>query len=324
VVGHDVLVILDGAGEPLDGARPTSLELARTPALDALARGGTLSRLRTVPVGLPAGSEAAIPVLLGWTPTAPVDRSTIEAAAHGIPVPAGARPWRVDVVDGDGRRADAVTTRRAARALRVGAPGNAVHQLSGHRLLLVGAAPLPDAARAPDLRVWPDGVAVPPTLDATTVMIAARGAGAGVAALLGARVVVPDGATGDPDTDLGAKAAAAIAALEAGAEHLVVHVGGADEAAHALDAAGKVGFLERADRELIAPLAAAVSRAGGSLQVCPDHGCDPATGEHDAHPVPCVTWPAADSASPGTHRLTERCVAGLAVTDLTVNALAPA
>src|SRR5204863_7532508 len=63
----DVLVILDGASEPRHGG-PTSLEAARTPVLDALAGEGTVSSLRTVPDGLPAGSETAIPVLLGWTP----------------------------------------------------------------------------------------------------------------------------------------------------------------------------------------------------------------------------------------------------------------
>ena len=111
MVAPAIVVILDGASEPLDGMRPTSLEQARTPVLDALARAGELSRVRTVPAGLPAGSEVAIPVLLGWTPAAAVDRGAIEAAAHGIDVPAGERAWRVDVVSDDGAgRAEAATT----------------------------------------------------------------------------------------------------------------------------------------------------------------------------------------------------------------------
>lgn len=321
MVGPDVLIILDGASEPPGGARRTSLEQACTPALDALAREGTLSRVRTVPIGLPAGSEVAIPVLLGWTPTAPVDRGAIEAAAHAISVPVGDRAWRVDALDGDGGRADAATAGRAARALRLAMPAHAVHRLAGHRLLLVGSPPLPAAVRAPYLRVWPEGLAVPRTLDATTVVVAARGAGAGVASLLGARIVVPGGATGDLATDLDAKATAAAVALTAGAERVVVHVGGPDEAAHARDAAGKVAFLERADRELIAPLAVAAGRAGGTLRVCPDHGCDPATGAHDVHPVPCVTWSGDGPGEPrDPGRLTERAVAALSVTDLTTDA----
>src|SRR4029077_11478680 len=66
-VVKELLVILDGASEPL-GFGPTSLERARTPVLDDLARTGDLRRVRTVPAGLPAGSETAIPVLLGWVP----------------------------------------------------------------------------------------------------------------------------------------------------------------------------------------------------------------------------------------------------------------
>jgi 2,3-bisphosphoglycerate-independent phosphoglycerate mutase len=88
------------------------------------------------------------------------------------------------------------------------------------------------------------------------------------------------------------------------ARRVVVHVGAPDEAAHARDADAKVAAIERADRELLAPLADAVRAAGGTLRVCPDHGCDPRTGRHDADPVPCLTWPA--SAPDSTARLIER------------------
>ncbi|GAC1321748.1 MAG: hypothetical protein NVS2B9_01740 [Myxococcales bacterium] len=338
MVSPHVLVILDGASEPTDGARQTSLQRACTPALDALAGGGTLSRVRTVPLGLAAGSEVAIPVLLGWTPSSPVDRAAIEAAAYRIAVPPGSRAWRVDVLGRDGERADSAASRHAAQALGTAARSHAVHRLSGHRLLLVGPPPLPEAAIAPHLHVWADGARLPRSLDASTTFIAARGAAAGIASLLGARVVVPGGATGDAESNLEAKAMAATAALAAGISRTVVHVGGADEAAHARDGAGKVAFLERADRELIDPIAAAVDRVGGTLQVCPDHGCDPLTGMHDAHPVPCLTWPAAGSRTgaalwprltegsvPARPRLTEGAVAvgGPRLTDGSVAAHRP-
>jgi 2,3-bisphosphoglycerate-independent phosphoglycerate mutase len=307
----DVLLILDGASEPL-GTRPTALELADTPALDALGREGALSRLRTVASGLPPGSEAAIPALLGWVPPAPVDRGALEAAARGIEPAPGERAWRVDAHAGSRGRAGEEDTAAAAACLAAEMPAHPVHRLGGHKLLLVGPAPLGPLPAAPgartELRLWPEGIVPPRILDRETVVVAAVGAAAGAARLLGAAVVVPPGATGRPGTDLAAKAVAAAAAIESGVRRVVVHVGAADEAAHARDAAAKVAAIEAADRELVAPLAAAVEAAGGSFMVCPDHGCDPATGAHDGDPVPCLRWPAPE----GPHgRLTERDVAAL-------------
>jgi 2,3-bisphosphoglycerate-independent phosphoglycerate mutase len=337
-----VLVILDGASEPLHDGEPTSLELARTPALDRLACEGELTRLRTVAPGLAAGSEVAIPALLGWMPTAPVDRGALEAAAHDIAVGPGERAWRVDVVG----RPGAAAVARAVAALRAAAPSHVVHSLGGHRVLVMGAPPLPLPAgppalrpaplgtgvsrvwssmdtkldTPPGLRVWAEGVVPPIVLDASTVVIGARGAAVGAARLMGAATIVPDGATGDSGSDLGAKAAAALEAIAAGAKRVVVHVGGADEAAHKCDGAAKIACIERADAQLLAPLAAAVARVDGTLSVCPDHGCDPRTGTHDATPVPCATWSPArsrdlPSAAP-RRRLTERAVRDLPVADL--------
>jgi len=364
----DVLVILDGASEPL-GDGPTSLERAHTPILDALATDGELLRLRTVARGLAAGSESAIPALLGWVPDGPVDRSAIEAAAHGIEVGDGERAWRVDRRD----RGDAAATARAL-AERLGArhstADHRVHHLSRHRMLIVTPAPArtlgaellgvelrsgvlrtgllsagalgaetprPGGARD-DLFVWPAGALPPRMLDERTVVIGARGAAVGIARLMGAYTVVPPGATGRPGTDLAAKAAAALEAIEAGATRVVVHVGAPDEAAHEHDGEAKVAAIEAADEQLLGPLAEALrarrARPGDgsvTLQVCPDHGCDPASGRHDDAPVPCLRWPfdrVDDVPAPAGEprfeprferrrggRLTERAVAELAVTE---------
>lgn len=293
--GPEVLVILDGASEPVD-AGPTSLERAATPALDALCVTGTLTRVRTVAPWLEAGSEHAIPALLGWVPPAPVDRGAVEAAARGIDVPADCRAWRIDVrTEGSGARADAAAVRDA---VATSITEHVVHALDGHRLLVVGPPPLPalPSLMGLTLHAWPEGFVPPRLLDADTVVIAAPGAAAGIARLMGARVVTPAGATGRPGSDMAAKARAAVDALAEGAARIVVHVGAPDEAAHELDPAGKVAAIEAADRELIAPLAAAVRRAGGTLSVCPDHGCDPTDGRHDPAPVPCVTWSGAHAA----------------------------
>ncbi len=192
----------------------------------------------------------------------------------------------------------------------------------------MGPAPLPDAVLQARLRVWPDGVVPPRILGPETVLVAARGAAIGAARLMGADTIVPAGATGLPGSDLDAKARAALGAIASGGfARVVVHVGGPDEAAHQLDHAAKVASIEAADRALVGPLAGAVARAGGTLTVCPDHGCDPATGEHDAAPVPCVTWSAADATlrrelhrvlgpRAPLRRLTERAVAHLPQTVL--------
>ncbi len=347
----DVLVILDGASEPV-GSAPTSLERARTPTLDGLVAEGSMIRLRTVAPGLPAGSESAIPALLGWVPHGPVDRGAIEAAAHGIEVHEGERAWRVDRRD----RGHAGTTARAlAERLegRHSTAGHRVHHLAGHRMLLVAPAPArtlgaellgvelrsgvlraglnagalgaeTPRAGAPrdDLLVWPAGAMPPRTLDERTVVIGARGAAIGIARLMGARTVVPPGATGRPGTDLAAKAAAALDAIDAGAARVVVHVAAPDEAAHERDADAKVAAIEAADEQLLKPLAEALrarrARLGAgaaTLQVCPDHGCDPATGRHDDAPVPCLRWPLAAADAHGS-RLTERAVVEMSVTDL--------
>jgi 2,3-bisphosphoglycerate-independent phosphoglycerate mutase len=161
-----VLLILDGASEPL-GERPTSLERAHTPVLDSLGREGALGRLRTVPAGLPAGSECALPGLLGWIPGAAVDRGALEAAAAGVEIAPGARAWRVDAFGAGGARADATAAAAAAKRLAAELPAHRVVALAGHRLLVVGSAPLPPLSGG--LSAWPEGEVPSPLLDERTV-----------------------------------------------------------------------------------------------------------------------------------------------------------
>lgn len=306
-----VLLILDGASEPL-GAESTSLERAHTPVLDGLVGGGALARLQTVPPGLPAGSDTAIPALLGWTPSCTVDRGSLEAAAREIVPSAGHRAWRIDVVDDHGDRAEEIAVVEAEGRLRVELSGYDVRRIGAHRLLVIGAPPLRLAARR-GLRIWSEGALPPRILTADTVVVAACGAAAGTARLMGATVVIPDGATGLLDTDLGAKAEAALGAIAAGARLVVVHIGAPDEASHQRDPVAKIAAIERIDSELLPALAAAVDSAGGTLKVCPDHGCDPSTGLHCPDPVPQLTWTAGAPRRAGRLRLSERAVADLPV-----------
>jgi 2,3-bisphosphoglycerate-independent phosphoglycerate mutase len=307
-----VLLIPDGAAEPVRPGTSTTLERARTPALDALAAAGAVRRVATTPAGVQPGSETGVPALLGAPPAIAVSRGAVEAAAHGIAVARGRRAWRVDLRRADGERAPGSEARAALGALRAALPEHQVHHLGGHRCLAIGSSPPAPALRTLRPIVWPDGALLPRTLDERTVMVCARGAASGCASLLGAAVVTPAGATGGTDTDWRAKQEAALRALDDVAR-VVVHAGAPDEAAHERDADAKLRALEAFDRELVGPLWAAVRARGGRLAVCPDHGTDPRSGLHDAAPVPAVLAGRAVSADRVAVRMTERAAAGRAV-----------
>ncbi|WCB93012.1 2,3-bisphosphoglycerate-independent phosphoglycerate mutase [Baekduia alba] len=309
-----VLVILDGAAEPV-WPWPSTLEAAQMPALDALCDRGAVARVATTPPGLPPGSEVGIPTLLGAALTAAPGRGPIEAAAAGVEVPDGARAWRLDLHHhDDGRRAVTAEALLVARDLAALLPEHDVRHLKGHRFLAVGQTrPELESAASLAVHVWDDGEELAPILDRRTAIVAAPGAAAGCGRLLGADVVTPAGATGDVGSDLWAKTCAALAAMRT-AETVVVHVGGADEAAHHRDRLGKRALLEAADADVIRPLARAVADARGVLAVTSDHATCVETGHHHADPVPLVIA-GAGVAPAGAVRLHERLVTRAPVWD---------
>ena len=70
---------------PLGGHTP--LELARHPGMDFLASQGELGLTRTVPPGMPAGSDTANLSVFGYDPKIYYSgRSPLEAASMGIPL----------------------------------------------------------------------------------------------------------------------------------------------------------------------------------------------------------------------------------------------
>jgi 2,3-bisphosphoglycerate-independent phosphoglycerate mutase len=304
----DVLVIPDGAAQPLRPDSDTALERARLSALDALAAEGCLIRVATTPEGLPPGSETGIPTLLGAPPAAPVGRGRVDAAGRGIAVPDDVIPWRVDLVYKSGKRASIRQVRDVCSHF-----GRDAVPIGGHRMLLMSRSrPLDRRILGLWLRVWEDGPEPSGPLPRGTRLICAPGTAAGCGRILGADVVTPKSATGDTDTDLAAKLDAAVAAVQEEIPFVVVHVGGPDEAAHRRDQDAVVEMLERLDELLVAPLWEAVERCGGRLAVCPDHGTDPATGRHDAAPVPAAVWPARHDAEPG-EGFNERAARGAAL-----------
>lgn len=108
----------------------------------------------------------------------------------------------------------------------------------------------------------------------------------GLAALVGwERIEVP-GATGYTDTDYAAKGRYAIDALR-GADLVCVHVEATDEASHEGDAAAKIRALEAIDREIVAPLHAALREQGEyRILVSPDHPTPLRTKTHSHGHVP--------------------------------------
>ena len=95
------VLIIDGAsGLPLPEHKGrTCLEMAYTPNLDAMARGGTLGLARTVPLEMEPSSACACMSVLGYDPKVYYQgRAGIEARSMGIPVDEGEVVFRCNLV----------------------------------------------------------------------------------------------------------------------------------------------------------------------------------------------------------------------------------
>ena len=96
-----LLLVPDGmADEPqaaLGGKTP--LEAARTPVMDALARGGICGLAKTVPDGMAPGSDVANLAVLGYDPAACyTGRSPLEAASIGVELGPDDVAYRLNLV----------------------------------------------------------------------------------------------------------------------------------------------------------------------------------------------------------------------------------
>ena len=97
----------------------------------------------------------------------------------------------------------------------------------------------------------------------------------GISRLLNMELIPVPGATGDTDTDLSAKVSAALQAAEA-YPFVLLHINGADEAAHRKSAEEKQAFLKKVDETVIP----ALLRSGHTVYITADHGTDPVHGTH--------------------------------------------
>lgn len=110
----------------------------------------------------------------------------------------------------------------------------------------------------------------------------------GLAHLIGAKTITRPEMTANLDTDLAGKFKAALRALE---QHdlTMMHVKGADIAAHDRRPELKVEFIERVDREL----GRLLEQRGGKpmrIAVASDHATLSESGQHAADPLPVLIW----------------------------------
>ncbi|MHC1701203.1 MAG: cofactor-independent phosphoglycerate mutase [Humidesulfovibrio sp.] len=96
-----LFLIADGMGgwpDEMPGGK-TCLEAAATPNMDELAASGVVGVCRTVPEGMPPGSDVANMSLLGFNPARHhTGRGPIEAAAQGLVLAPDDLVWRLNLV----------------------------------------------------------------------------------------------------------------------------------------------------------------------------------------------------------------------------------
>lgn len=132
-----VFLIMDGLGGlPMDGRPGTELETAKTPNLDALARGGVCGLLDPIAPGITPGSGPAHFALFGYDPVSTnVGRGLLSAAGLDFPITERDLCMRVNfatmdawgqITDRRAGRIDTETNERLCRKLKEGirpAPG---------------------------------------------------------------------------------------------------------------------------------------------------------------------------------------------------------
>ncbi|MCL2495926.1 MAG: hypothetical protein FWF04_00740 [Clostridiales bacterium] len=141
-------------------------------------------------------------------------------------------------------------------------------------------------SRAAGHVLLPWGESIPCRLPALGFRAAAVGAALivkGLAKAMGMDFYSETGFTGDTDTDLAAKTKLA---LELAGQYplTLLHINGADEAAHRQNAMQKRAFVQQVDEVVIA----ALRQSGSAALVCSDHGTSPLNGRHMAGEQPFV------------------------------------
>ena len=108
----------------------------------------------------------------------------------------------------------------------------------------------------------------------------------GIGLALGMRVVVPAGATGDVDTDIKAKAEAAVKLLQDNS-FVLAHFNGSDEAAHRYAYKGKADFIEQIDNQFVDYILKNYSQPL-KIIICGDHVTSSVSGKHGRGETPVI------------------------------------
>jgi 2,3-bisphosphoglycerate-independent phosphoglycerate mutase len=175
---------------------------------------------------------------------------------------------------------------------------DAVNELTRRSYDLLGDLPLnrqrAAAGKMPANILLVRGAADCPHIPSISSIYGVRGAviagGAlyrGVALACGLEPIDVRGATGGLDTDLRAKAKAALAAL-AEYDLVFVHIKGTDNAAHDHDAAAKMWFIQQIDERFFGTLLEGIDWQTTHIAFTGDHTTAVDYGDHTADPVPVL------------------------------------
>ena len=142
----------------------------------------------------------------------------------------------------------------------------------------------------------------------------------GIARLSGLDIVNVEGATGELDTNLEGKVAAAVEALENGYDFAAIHVEAPDECTHNGDLDGKLQAIEWLDSRVIAPLCRTLNEKSIDYRLLflSDHKTLTSTRGHDGEPVPYLLYDSIRNSGAGLPYTEESGMKGPALSEGTL------
>lgn len=171
------------------------------------------------------------------------------------------------------------------------------------------------AGKNPANSLWLWGEGTKPALDDFTKKTGLKGGVIsavdlvkGIALLAGMKFIPVEGATGNYDTDFGAKAEAAVRGLtEGGLDYVYIHMEAPDECGHHGDVAHKVFSIEQIDGLVVKTVRERLEAAGEDycILLCPDHPTPCRIKTHVSDPVPYLLYTNVKDLSNGAARYTE-------------------